>query len=236
MRFVDFHQVRETFAGKRVVIVGSGPSILSLHNGLVDKHDVVVRVNSYKLGLRQGRRCDVHYSYYGQAIRKSADELQRDGVMLCMNKCPNSQPIQSAWHIANHRTNGIDFRRIHARRGDFWFCDTFVPDDERLLSKMRLLNGHMPSTGFAAILDILECNPAELFLTGFDFFSSGIHNVNEKWRDGHPGDPIRHKPMLEFQWIVDNRDRITCDNALNTMIKVNRSKAKFKAREAKAAA
>lgn len=204
MRFVTQSEVAERFRGKRVAIVGSGPGVLDNEPGFVDGHDVVVRVNNYGLSEAAGRRTDVHYSFYGSSIRKSAAELQRNGVTLCMNKCPNSKPIESAWHEANGKQNGVDFRYIYRDRADWWFADTYVPDDAAFIAKLELLDRHIPTTGFAAILDVLACEPKEALLTGFDFFTSGIHNVSEPWRQKNTTDPIGHRPDLEMAWLRQN--------------------------------
>jgi len=199
VRFVTLEEVAARFTGKTVAIVGSGPSSLYNKPGFVDSHDVVVRVNNYRTGERQGVRCDVHYSFYGRSIKKSSRELKRDGVKLCMCKCPDSKPIESEWHERNGHQIGIDFRWIYRLRADWWFADTFIPSDAHFMRSFELLNRHVPTTGFSAILDVLACEPASVYLTGFDFFASGLHNVNEKWRPGDPDDPIGHRPQLEKQ-------------------------------------
>ncbi len=99
---------------------------------------------------------------------------------------------------------GVDFRYIYAYRRSFWPCDVYVPDDARFMKKFYLLDWHIPTTGFSAILDVLDCEPAELFITGFDFFESGLHNVNEPWRLKNPQDPIGHRPGLEKEWLRQN--------------------------------
>lgn len=207
MVFVSFSRVIELLRGRRVAIVGSGPGSLENPPGLVDSHDIVVRVSNYKTGEGPGFRCDIHYSFYGNSIKKSAEDLQRDGCRLCMCKLPNSQPIDSAWHRERGKLVGIDYRYIYRNRAGWWFTETFVPDDDRFLMKFNLLGQHQPTTGFAAILDVLECEPDEVLLTGFDFFSSGLHNVDEKWRPGDPTDPIGHRPDLEAAWIRENAKR-----------------------------
>lgn len=220
MQFVSFEHAARTFRGKSVVIVGSGPGSLGNQPGFVDSHDVVVRVNNYKAGLQQGMRADVHYAFYGTSIRKSASELQRDGVKLCMCKCPDSKPLASDWHERMGKQVGIDFRYIYRNRAAFWFCDTFIPDDERFMSKFELLGKHIPTTGFSAILDVLACDPRSVHLTGFDFFSSGVHNVDEMWRPGNPDDPICHRPDLESEWIKRNEGSfpLTFDEKLKEII------------------
>ncbi len=204
MRFVDFEEVAARLRGKSVVVVGSAPSCTDHPSGFIDSHDVVVRVNGYKLGDGQGRRTDVHYSFYGSSIDKASHELSGDGVTLCICKCPDSKPLASDWHERHGKQNGIDFRYIYKARANWWFCDTFIPDDDRFLEKVGLLQGHIPTTGFSAILDVLACEPASVYLTGFDFFRSLIHNVNEPWRPGNPNDPIGHRPQLEADWLAQN--------------------------------
>lgn len=218
MRFVTFAEVAERFHGKSVAIVGSGPSVLANAPGFIDSHDVVVRVNNHKCGPAAGARTDVHYSFYGTSIRKDARELQREGVALCMCKLPNSKPIDSEWHERNRKPEGVDYRYIYRLRESWWFCDTFVPDDARFLAKFDLLGKHQPTTGFAAILDALECEPASVYLTGFDFFSSGVHNVNERWVARNPDDPIRHRPDLEREWVARNAGRFTFDLKMGEMM------------------
>lgn len=220
MRFVTFEEAAAHFAGKSVAIVGSAPSCLDNEPRFVDSHDVVVRISNYKVGDRQGRRCDVFYSFFGNSIKKSADTLKRDGARLMMCKLPNSRPIESAWHSQRGKIEGIDYRYIFRNRADWWFCDTFIPDDARFLRKFNLLDQHQPTTGFAAILDVLECKPASVYLTGFDFFSSKLHNVDEPWKPGDPTDPICHRPDLEAQWLADNAADypLTFDRKLQSLI------------------
>ncbi|MES2634016.1 MAG: hypothetical protein V4669_13665 [Pseudomonadota bacterium] len=215
---IDFDQAASFFCGKSVAIVGSGPGCAENEPGFVDSHDVVVRVSNYKTGPAQGFRCDVHYSFYGTSIKTSREQLIADGVKLCMCKLPDSQPIESAWHRQNGKLLGIDYRYIYRLRADWWPCDVFIPDDARFLAKFDLLGKHQPTTGFAAILDVLECEPRELFLTGFDGFTSGVHNVNEPWREKNTDDPIGHRPDLELKWLRENRHRFTADKRLAALL------------------
>lgn len=214
--FCSRDRVASVLTGKRIALVGSGPGCLDNEAGYVDAHDVVLRVNNYKIGKAQGTRTDVFYSYFGTAIRKTAFELKRDGTTLCMAKCPNAKPIESNWHERNGKQAGIDFRQIYERRKDWWFCDTYVPTVEEFIGHFDLLGRHVPTTGFSALLDILSYEPASVFMTGFDFFASGIHNVRERWIPGNPEDPIGHVPKREAAWLKANIDQfpITVDRSL----------------------
>lgn len=218
MKFVEFDSCIEILSGKRIAIVGSAPSVLENESGFIDGHDIVIRVNNYKTGNAQGKRCDVHYSFYGTSIRKMMLELKQDKVKLCMCKLPNSKPLESEWHERMNKPHGVDYRYIYELRKNWWFCDTFIPDDKRFIAKFELLGMHQPSTGFAAILDVLECNPSSIYLTGFDFFTSGIHNVNEPWTLKNITDPIRHRPDLELEWLKANAFRFQLDKTLVKMI------------------
>lgn len=216
---MDYTDVAALFKGKTVALVGSGPGVLDNEPGFIDSHDIVVRVNNYKTDEYTGWRTDVYYSFFGVSIKKDRRELMTAGCQLCMCKLPNENFINSNWHRAHNKEAGVDFKRIYRRRKDWWFCDTYVPHKERLESYMACIKGRMPTTGFAAILDILSFG-CETYITGFDFFQSQIHNVNERWSPGHKKDPIGHKPELELQWLKDNYHnfRITFDNELSKCI------------------
>lgn len=217
VNFLTRDRVAERFRGKTVAIVGSGPGVMTNRPKFVDSHDVVVRVNNYKLFRQTGFRTDVYYSYFGNAIKKKPAELRKDGVTLCMCKCPNDRPIESDWHEKTGRTHGIDFRWIYEARQDWWFCDTYIPESEVFMQHFRMLGGHVPTTGFSAILDILSFDPKLVYITGFDFFKSGVHNVNERWKRGNMNDPIGHVPEKEFAWLKQNARKlpIMTDSGLN---------------------
>ena len=221
MDFCDRDTVRRVIEGRSVAIVGSGPGCLDNVPHLVDSHDVVIRVNNYKLFPATGFRTDVFYSYFGSSIKKTATELMRDGVRLCMCKCPDAQFIESPWHERNGKMLGVDFRPLYERRRDWWFCNTYVPTVEEFLAHFHLLGGHVPTTGFSALLDVLSFNPMHIFMTGFDFFASRMHNVNERWRKANPGDPIGHVPDVERAWFANHFDRfpITLDARLANVVR-----------------
>lgn len=209
------------FRGLRVAIVGSAPSVLKNSPGYVDSFDVVCRVNNYKTGLNQGVRCDVFYSFFGTSIRKTPGELAKDGVRLCMAKCPDAKALSCEWHEQRRKLTGIDFRYIYRRRAGWWWCDTYIPTTERFLRSVEILGGHIPTTGFSAILDVLACDPAEVHVTGFDFFTSRVHNVNERWIPGDPADPIGHRPELERRWLKRNQGAfpISFDPTMEALIR-----------------
>jgi len=219
MRFCDSTVVRRVLAGKRVAVVGSGPGVLTNEPGFVDSFDVVVRVNNYRLQQQTGYRTDVHYSFFGSSITKSVVDLKHDGVRLLMCKCPNAKVMESEWHQKNNKPHGVDFRYIYEQRRAWWFCDTYVPPVEEFMATFDLLERHIPSTGFSALLAVLAHGAEHLYLTGFDFFASRVHNVSEPWRPGNPDDPIGHAPALERRWLSQHLDRVSMDAPLAEIIK-----------------
>lgn len=207
-----------------MAVVGSAPSCLRNPPRLIDSHDIVVRINNFKTrGFERqvGSRTDVFYSFFGSSIRKTAAEIKSAGVKLCMAKCPNAQVIDSPWHTTHNRMRGVDYRYIYELRKKWWFCDTYIPTAERFLEQFALLGQHVPTTGFACLLDVLSFD-CSVYVTGFDFFSSGKHNVNERWRAGNPADPIGHVPKLERQWLAQyakkHSSRITLDKSLRDLL------------------
>lgn len=224
MRFLSRQEVAERFRGKTVAIVGSGPGSLDNPPGFVDSREIVVRVNNYKLAAGTGFRTDCHYSFYGHSIKKTVEELRRDGVTLCMCKCPDAHAIESEWHRVNGKMAGVDFRYIYRHRANWWFCDTYIPETDDFLTQFNRLGRHIPTTGFAAILDILSFGPASVYLTGFDFFRSQTHNVDEPWRHKNSDDPIGHVPEQELAWLDQNWSAhpLACDKTLAALLRKGR--------------
>ena len=214
--FVNNNIVERFFKDKSVAIVGSGPGCLDNDRGFINSFDTVVRVNNYKLNSRTGNRTDVYYSFFGSSIKKNINDLKMDGVQLCIAKCPDARFMESEWHTRNNKELGIDFRYIYERRKNWWFTDTYVPTLEEFLATFHLLGWHIPTTGFSAILKVLENSPKKVYLTGFDFFESRIHNTNEPWKKINNDDPIGHRPDLEKLWLQDNMHlyNIIVDNQL----------------------
>ena len=96
-----------------------------------------------------------------------------------------------------------------------------------VVADLDLLGGHVPTTGFSAIHDVLRFRPAHVFLTGFDFFTSGVHNVNERHKPMNPDDPIGHVPDRECQWLAENlaRHPIEADALLGRVLATQKAAA-----------
>ena len=217
MDLINMGQVEEIVKGKRIAVVGSAPTVLKNAPGFIDSHDLVVRVNNYKLSDPAGTRTDIFYSFFGGSVRKHRDQLIKDGVKYCLCKCPNQKAMDSSWHDKNNKGFGTDFRYIYRSREKFWFCPTYVPSLEVFMDQFRQLDNHIPSTGMACIM-LLSGMDCEIFLTGFDFFASKKHNVDEPWRHKNPDDPIGHSPANEIAWLTARKDWFIFDDYLRSVI------------------
>lgn len=210
---ITFERVKEIFKGKSVAIVGSGPGCLDNSPGFIDSQDIVVRINNFRLSGNTGFRTDVFYSFFGNSIRTKKEDLK--DTYLCMCKCPNGF-IESRWHKRN-KQKGSDWRYIYENRKDWFFCETYIPEMEKFNRYFSLLDNHIPTTGFSCILDLNDCD-CDIYLTGFDFFTSQIHNVNERWKPGREDDPIGHRPELERNWLKENKNRFRLDRRLSALL------------------
>ena len=135
-----------------------------------------------------------------------------------MCKCPNDfcfpHHEMVEWDPPNR---GGDFRWIYENRQDFWFGPVYIPTVDDFMKYYNDLGGHVPTTGYSCILDVLRCDFKELYITGFDGFHSKTHNINEGWRDKkHRYDPVCHVPEVEIKRIKElgKRDNIKLDRYL----------------------
>lgn len=127
---------------------------------------------------------------------------------------------KSEWHRKNNKMIGCDYRPHYRRRQGWWFCDTYIPTVEEFMVTFNLLGRHQPTTGFSCIHTVLGLGPKSVYLTGFDFFRSGMHNVNERWIVKNRDDPTKHMPDLEFKWVRENAGKypLEFDQTLSRMM------------------
>ena len=233
MQYLKKSDLIDIFRGKRVAIVGSGPTALENASGYIDSFDLVVRINNYKTkGISTrgrpydyrphlGERCDYHFSFYGGSVRKTAAELKADGVKGHLCKCPNDDCHVTPWHKKNHQEQGGDFRPIYRRRDGFWIAPVYVPEKAHYMELFNSLGKHVPTTGFACIWELSQCYCDQMYITGFDFFKSSKHNVDEMWNPGKQDDPIKHMPDLEeqrFREMVGRNSTLLLDGPLKKIV------------------
>jgi hypothetical protein len=219
---LTFDNLKEIFKGKTVAIVGSAPSVLNNTCDMIENNDIVVRINNYKtrgIDLRSvpydytqnvGVRVDYHYSFYGGSIRTTGQELKDANCKGHLCKCPDEEIVHmTEWHKARKALHGCGWAWIYRRRLGYWVAPVYVPEKEHYLKLFNILGQHIPTTGFSCIWEISQLEPKQMYITGFDFFSSGKHNTDEMWRTKNNDDPIKHVPEVEAkllkQWAYKNK-------------------------------
>lgn len=214
MRQLTFDYLKNYFSGKTVAIVGSAPTVLDNIRADIEGYDEIIRINNYKTKgidpLRNrpydytanvGNRTDWHYSFYGSSIRKTQEELKADRIKGHLCKCPDNNCHMTAWHEKMGWQKGCDFRWIYRVRQNYWVAPVYIPEREHYLKCFNLLNKHVPTTGFCCVWEFINIKPKRLYITGFDFFESGKHNIDDMWRPGRADDPICHVPRVEYKYV-----------------------------------
>jgi len=205
--------IERFFFDRSVIILGSAPSVTQLSTHALERYDVIVRVNNYEF-FNDCRRVDVYYSFFGRSIRGVEEKIRRDKPKFLFFK----YPFDFAF---NRHTNGKevagksgDFRYVQRLRKDILLTTKhFAQTPANFISSFCAI-GSMPTTGVAAILDIIRYQPKELAIAGFDFFKSKTHNINEVWnpKDGK-GHDFETEEIVVSDLIANNLlKNLTGDN------------------------
>jgi len=184
-------QLENFIKNKRLLVVGGAPSASKKSKDWYDTFDVIVRCNNYK--KINNDRTDVFYSYFGRNIKKTKEELLKDGVKFLINKCPNANMTKV---LTNCDIQDKDYRWIYDLRKDWWFCPLISLTEQNLIRQIGFLDGYMPTVGFSAILFFSKYT--KLDIIGFDCFESGIHNLNEKWDNSGNHNQDKEKQILLY--------------------------------------
>lgn len=209
--------VAKFFRKKSVIILGSAPSVIKVDADFMDSFDIIVRLNNYK-HFNSCTRTDVYYSMMGGSIMKTNGELKKDGVKFIFCKNPFRKiivrnPGGSVNHLQSQdcRTPYMNNRSSRVK----WFE---LPYFLQTLKNWKWITGRInkvTTTGLAAIVDIYRYRPSKMHIAGFDFFASGLHNINipshiKPW-------PKHHDFKAEFLFVRDfvaEHKNITVDDTL----------------------
>lgn len=166
---------------KRVAFVGACPNIRGLgYGGYLDNYDVIVKTNG---------------SIYFESEEYFADYGSRVDVLYTNNQFYREM---SPLPVGKMRDRGVKYLRMK----------TCQPKDLKryrefnanvITSAIREVNKNVTGAlmGCYIVRDILDHNPAELHLTGIDFFLSKKkvfeHDNYSEYIDGYLPDKIRHQ-------------------------------------------
>ena len=203
---------------KRIVIVGPAPHISSsLQGNIIDSYDLVVRINhGYNIpeNLKKhiGRRTDIIYDTMlpqkGSGIDMPIEELKDKVKWICASY-PAEKHFQDILNFKNKVKNKILFHIVDRK---FW---------EKMVKNMKI-----PHSGTVSILDILEHDVSELFVTGITFYKEshsnihyydGYHKESKRLKKRQHGKTSKHDPSKQLNYIKEiykKDDRFSCDNVL----------------------
>lgn len=166
---------------KRVVIVGPSPSLLQKENGtLIDNYDIVIRIKKgfpivNKLVKHLGKKTDILCSHLKLTQNNldypSLEQLYQSNCQLIYMPYPITiEPFNRFYHTFSQyyqnyiiQTNKLD-KKIQVLSSDL---------DSYLLHSNTM--NTTPTTGIAMILELLNCQFKELFITGFTFRLDGYY-------------------------------------------------------------
>jgi hypothetical protein len=175
-------KLKDIVKNKSIVIIGPSPSLLEKENGkLIDSYDIVIRVKKgypIKDHLKKnlGEKLDILCTH----LKLSQNNLDQESLkQIYKSEC---RLIYMPYPIT------VDpFKRFYNNFVPYY--KNFLMENNKLLNRMievdtgqeEIYNKHSkkmnttPTTGIAMILDLLECDYKELFITGFTFRLDGYY-------------------------------------------------------------
>lgn len=171
--------------GKRVCVVGPA-GYLKDKKGfgkVIDDYDVVVRVTKLWFCMNEntkdylGEKTDIIYTsgcpndIIIPLYRDNVETLNNEGVMI------NIIPVYRHWFIGEQ----VNFRNILTNELKVNVLDTSAQS----LQYFKEIDGSSSNplnTGVIAMLDVLSCEPSELFICGFDFYTT---DKSKSYVDGY---------------------------------------------------
>lgn len=189
--------------GKRVALVGSADSACKeILGDYIDGFDVVVRLNkgvelvSERNAPFIGTRTDLLFHCFYEAKRGGGSPVTLDlwkqkmvgRVVFCYNEKTIPYGPNLRFFYNKYKPKGIRIARISLDLSD----DNFK----------KVLPFH-PTTGFIALNTLLNCAPAELYVTGMTFFKTPfMHQYRDGdldyWKKDIKENGV-HDPEIEYQ-------------------------------------
>ena len=162
----DFEYIKNRVEENSVLIVGGGPDANLLDVYQYQDYDFIVRLNNFKYA-NDCKRTDIWYSYFGRNIKAMEDRVKEEDIPFIVCKYPVNKEF--AW--------------VHEFRKEAWKTMDAVVAIPNEIQSFQTNNpfGISPTCGFSAIFTFLAMNPGKLTIVGFDFFESGVHNLDENW-------------------------------------------------------
>lgn len=218
--------VRYLMHNKRVVIVGPAGYLTGKGNGkLIDEYDIVIRPNYFALPSNMnddyGSRTDVMYhnmaSYYLSGLQEHVKKYKNQfkSLKLVIGSAIKTTPQDIGWdqwdddYVSECATN---FKKLGVDSVPYWWIG--VGNYKKTYEEVGRVE---PYTGISSIMITTSCQPSELYLTGFDFYTGSklyaegyLASMNVKQetsnRGGGHGAYCTLKNRKWVQWWYDHYD------------------------------
>jgi hypothetical protein len=180
----------DIISNQRVIILGSAPSVLNVSAEKLETYDIIIRCNNWEY-FNNCERTDIWYSFFGGSVNSKPEY---NGIIWM--RLPN---IKFAYKEIEE-----DFTGFYSFNEEYFAGREIILTPASWYIEHVELIGNNPTTGMQAILDCLKVLD-HVTIAGFDFFTSGLHNINEKWeglrkhttgRDNHS--PSEEKKIIEL--------------------------------------
>lgn len=223
--------------GKRVAIVGPSPHLINKKIGkLIDEYDIVCRVNevgAFNFEEDYGKRTDIifhncgtdHIERFSENLKNNLETTKELKYVVCpCIKAIGADRIEdfSDGQISNVVQN---FNNINKFNIPFYWIG--IEEYKKVYQSI----GVEPNAGLTSILMLLSCNPKELFITGFSFYSQGDwsslsirpgRNILENEPTGEYSHQQLPQKIFFINYIMKNFSNvITLDSYLNYFLDLN---------------
>jgi len=183
--------------GQSIAIVGNAGYLRDTDYGaFIDDHDLVIRMNSFHtVGYEKsvGSKVDIFFSAFGRKVQ--FNPLCRKARYICSSK-PNTfhKEAASELRLFSHRKGKhitIGMKALDKREG-------YAPDPAYYMGLGKTLS-HTPTTGFMAILFVLEHlydSSSSIFITGFSFFQGNSYYFRDLDHDPIAGHNVSEEKNI----------------------------------------
>lgn len=190
-------EIKRMFCNKRIVIVG--PADYVNNGNEIDKYDIIIRLNkgyNMKDNGRYGSRTDLLYHVVNQHRENGGllkDFSNKTHIRFIY---PILKPSQntSFKNIGTIRDYLIIKHQIESNKLSFKQLSIINKDD---YEKMENLCDSRPNGGLATILDLLNYDIKELYITGFTLFSTNYSNNYRNKVDGNENTSIQAQTRMK---------------------------------------
>jgi hypothetical protein len=205
---VNFEKEYKDFLNqKRVAIVGPAKTAISLQQAeMIESYDVVVRLNNMLASEKDhsdkiGKRTDVVYATLDDPPMAIVQQCLQNKVKYLSSSYPEQE-----WFFLQRMGKNVDFLKKIAN-----FKTVTLPDYPYFSIKSLIKS--RPNTGFSAIIDLLDSNLSELYITGIDFYRSATLDGGNGYYDGYVCQWTDRKNMDFVHTGYDGPDRHDPDEA-----------------------